>query len=94
MQLKDVLRDKLLIPEARLFRRSTARRTIRYSVQDSRNEAPSVFGLRIVQSLVLPAGKRRMIYVRSYTTGETISGVFKYPFYKARTDDKEELLQE
>ena len=48
VQLEDVLREKLLIPEARLFRQSTARRTIRYSVQDSGDEAPSVFGLKAI----------------------------------------------
>jgi hypothetical protein len=94
VQLEDVLRDKLLIPDARLFRRSTARRTIRYSVQDSGDEAPSVFGLRVIQNLVLPAGKRGVIYVRSYATGEIVSDALKCPFYKARADDKGELLQE
>jgi hypothetical protein len=44
--------------------------------------------------LVLPAGKRGVIYVRSYATGETISGALQCPFYKARADDKGELLQE
>lgn len=94
VQLEDVLRDKLLIPQARLFRRSTARRTIRYSVRDSGDEAPSVFGLQVVQELTLPAGKRGVIYVRSYTTGDVISGALKCPFYKARADDKGELLKE
>ena len=92
MQLKDVLREKLLIPEARLFRQSTARRTIRYSIQDSGNEAPSVFGLKVIQGLVLPAGKRGVIYVCSYIIGETISGILQYPFYKVRVDNKGELL--
>jgi superfamily II DNA helicase RecQ len=94
VQLEDILREKLLIPETRLFRRSTARRTIRYSVQDSGDEAPSVFGLKVIQGLVLPAGKRGVIYIRSYATGETISGALQCPFYKARADDKGELLQE
>jgi hypothetical protein len=94
VQLEDVLRDQLLIPKAQLFRRSTARRTIRYNVQDSGDEAPSVFGLKVIQSLVLPAGKRGVIYVRSYATGEMISGALKCPFYKARADDKGELLRE
>ena len=35
-----------------------------------------------------------MIYVRNYTTGETISGTLQCPFYKARADNKGELLQE
>lgn len=94
VQLEDVLREKLLIPEARLFRRSTARRTIRYSVQDSGDEAPSAFGLKVIQRLVLPAGKRGVVYVRSYATGGAVSGALTCPFYKARADDKGELLQE
>jgi len=55
VQLKNILRNKFLIPEARLFRWSTACHTIRYSVQDSGEEAPFVFGLRVIQSLVLLA---------------------------------------
>jgi hypothetical protein len=35
-----------------------------------------------------------VIYVRSYATGETVSGALKCPFYKARADNKGELLQE
>jgi len=35
-----------------------------------------------------------MIYIRNYTTGETISGTLQCPFYKARADNKGELLQE
>ena len=35
-----------------------------------------------------------MIYIRSYITGETISGALQCPFYKARADNKGELLQE
>ena len=81
-----------MIPEARLFRQSTARRTIRYSIQDSGNEALLVFGLKVIQDLVLPAGKRGVIYVRSYIIGETISGTLQCPFYKVRVDNKEELL--
>jgi hypothetical protein len=52
-----------------------------------------VFGLRVIQSLVLPAGKRGVIYVRSYATGEIIREAMQCPFYKARADDKGELLQ-
>jgi superfamily II DNA helicase RecQ len=73
MQLEDILQEKLLIPEAQLFRRSTTRYTIRYSVQDSRDKAPSVFRLKVIQGLVLLAGKRGVIYICSYATGEMIS---------------------
>jgi hypothetical protein len=48
MQLEDVLQEKLLIPEARLFRRSTIRHIIRYSIQDNRNEILSIFGLKAI----------------------------------------------
>jgi hypothetical protein len=48
VQLEDILQEKLLIPEARLFRRSTACRTIRYNVQNNRDETLSVFGLKVV----------------------------------------------
>jgi superfamily II DNA helicase RecQ len=94
VQLEDILQEKLLIPEARLFRQSTVHCTIRYSIQDSGDEILSVFGLKVIQGLVLPAGKRGVIYVRSYTTGETISGALQCPFYKTRADNKGELLQE
>ena len=94
VQLEDVLRDKLLIPNAWLFRRSTARRTIRYSVQDSGDEAPSVFRLKVIQGLVLLARKRGVIYVQSYATREMTSGALECPFYKARADEKGELLRE
>ena len=81
VQVEDVLRERLLIPDARLFRRSTARRTIRYSVQDSGGyEAPLRFELQVIESLVSPAGKRGVIYVRSYATGETISGALGVHF--------------
>jgi superfamily II DNA helicase RecQ len=92
VQLEDVLREKLLIPETRLFRQSIIHYTIRYSIQDSGNEILSVFGLKVIQDLVLPVGKWGVIYIRSYVTGETISGALQCPFYKAQADNKGELL--
>ena len=38
VQLEDILCERLCIPNAIIFQRSTARRTIRYSVVDSSNE--------------------------------------------------------
>jgi hypothetical protein len=35
-----------------------------------------------------------VVYVRSYATGGTVSGALTCPFYKARADDKGELLHE
>lgn len=92
-ELEEVLRDRLLIPSAKLFRRSTARRTIRYGVRDCRDEAPSVFGIRLVQKLVLPSHKRGVVYVRSYQAGEVVSSALKCPFYRARAEQKGEVLQ-
>jgi superfamily II DNA helicase RecQ len=40
--LEEVLREQLYIDNAVIFRRGTARRTIRYRVMDSKSEAPSV----------------------------------------------------
>ena len=42
VDLEEVLRERLCIDNAVIFRRSTARRTIRYQVIDSKEEAPLV----------------------------------------------------
>jgi superfamily II DNA or RNA helicase len=94
VELEDVLRERLSIDHAVVFRRSTARRTIRYRVKDSGDEAPSVAATEFVQQLQLPKGKRGVIYVRSYATGNVTSTAIQCPFYKARADDKGELLQQ
>jgi len=94
VELEEVLRERLSIDNAIIFRRSTARRTIRYQVIDSKEEAPSVVATQIVQGLQLPKGKRGVIYVQSYTTGAIISKALDCPFYKARVDDKGAVLQE
>jgi len=94
VQLEPVLKERLSIDNAVVFRRSTARRTIRYQVIDSREEPPSVVGTKFVQQLSLPTGKRGVVYVRSYTTGTIISTALQCPFYKACADDKGALLQE
>lgn len=91
--LERVLRANLLLPQAQLFRRSTIRRTIRYQVINSQDQPPSTVALQVVQPLPLPAGKRGVIYVRSYATGTAISDALQCPFYKARDEDKGELLR-
>jgi superfamily II DNA helicase RecQ len=92
IELEYTLRDRLLIPDAYLFRRPTTRRTIRYRVHDSKNEAPSEVATKIIKQITLPSGARGVIYVRSYITGDKISAELKCPFYKARADEKSELL--
>lgn len=93
VELEEILRDRLCIPQAQLFRRSTAWRTIQYSVQDSGNEAPSVVAQRLIQ--ILPLGRKRgVIYVRSYATGQVVSAALNCPFYKARAQQKGELLEQ
>jgi superfamily II DNA helicase RecQ len=94
VQLEGVLQERLCIPNAMIFRRSTARRTIRYQVVDSGKEAPLVVATRFVQELQLPSGKRGVVYVRSYATGQIISTALQCPFYKASADNKGALLQE
>jgi superfamily II DNA helicase RecQ len=94
VELEDVLRERLSIDHAVVFRRSTARRTIRYRVKDSRDKAPSVAATEFVQQLQLPKGKRGVIYIRSYATGNVTSTAIQCPFYKAQADDKGELLQQ
>jgi superfamily II DNA helicase RecQ len=94
VELEDVLRERLCIDNAMIFRRSTARQTIRYRVINSKEEAPSVMAMRIVQGLQLPKNKRGVVYVRSYTTGKIMSEALDCPFYKARADDKGAVLQE
>ena len=94
VELEDVLRERLSIPNAVIFRRSTMRRTIRYQVMDSAHEAPSVVATRFVQQLQLPRQKRGVVYVRSYTTGKVMSEALDCPFYKAKADDKGVILQE
>lgn len=92
--LEDLLRDQLLIPHAQIFRRPTARRSIRYRVNDSKDEPASEIGVKIVRELSLAAGKRGVIYVRSYGTGDKIREVLQCPFYKARADHKSQVLQD
>ena len=94
VELEDVLRERLCIPNAVVFRRSSARPTIRYWVIDSGGEEPaSAAATRFVQGVRLPPGKRGVVYVRSYVTGRVVSEALDCPFYRARADQKGELLR-
>ncbi|OBT44377.1 hypothetical protein VE00_07063 [Pseudogymnoascus sp. WSF 3629] len=92
--LEDVLKERLCIENAMIFRRNTARKTIRYQVRDSKDEAPSEIAIKYVQQVTLSAGSRGVIYVRSYDTGGFISKELKCPFYRAKADDKGAVLQQ
>jgi hypothetical protein len=92
--LEHVLRERLCILNAVIFRRSTARRTIQYRVVDSGNELASTIATQLVQQLELPSQKRGVVYVRSYATGHIMSEALQCPFYKATANDKGEILQE
>ena len=52
--LEGILRERLSIPNAVIFRRSTMRRTIRYQVMDSKNKSTSTMATQLVQQLQLP----------------------------------------
>jgi superfamily II DNA helicase RecQ len=94
VSLEHVLRERLLIPGALLFRRSTMRPTIRYQVLDSRDVSPIEYTKGLIPSLPLPPAKRGVIYVRSYIAGEALQEAFGFPFYKAKSEEKAEVLQE
>ena len=56
---------------------------------------PSKAGIEVVRKLgPFPEGKRGVVYVRSYTTGEMVSQELDCPFYKATADQKSEVLEE
>jgi len=93
VKLEGKLREQLLIPDAILFRRNTVRATIQYKVVDSQDEMPSKRAIAFVRQLpTFPKGKRGVIYVRSYMTGEAISKELDCPFYKATAEQKSQLL--
>ncbi|KAH8800934.1 P-loop containing nucleoside triphosphate hydrolase protein [Xylogone sp. PMI_703] len=95
VDLEWILREQLSIEGAVLFRRHTARRTIRYRVIDSKNEPPFEVGIRVVQQLGEFSGNQGgIIYVRSYAVGEKVQEILGCPFYKATAEDKGEMLQQ
>ena len=59
VQLEEVLKERLCIPKAVVFQRSTARRTIRYRVMDSRYKAVTKEAVEFIKQLpALPQGKK------------------------------------
>lgn len=94
LALEGVLRERLSIPNAVIFQRSIARRTIQYQVVDNGNELASTMATQFVQQLELPSQKKGVVYVRSYATGDTMSEALGCPFYKATADDKAKVLEE
>lgn len=94
VQLEDVLKERLCIENALIFRRSTARRTIRYRVKDTDKEAPSEVAIKYVQKMELSRGQRGVIYVRSYETGGVIKTALECPLYHARVEEKGAILKE
>lgn len=94
VELEQLLREQLLIPKAQLFGRPTARRSMQYTVHDGKDEPPWEVGVKVMQGLRLRPGKRGVVYVRSYGTGDKIGGDLQWPFSKARADSKSQVLQD
>lgn len=91
--LEGQLRKQLMLPETAIFRRSTMRPRIRYSVVNSRTVAPMKIVVEMVKQRPLASGKKGVIYVRTYHVGEVVSTELNCPFYKATAVDKSETLQ-
>ena len=94
IDLEDVLKERLCIDNANIFRRSTARKTIRYQVKDSKDQVPLEVAIKYTQQSRLRQGQRGVIYVRSYETGGVVSQALECPFYRARAEAKGEVLQQ
>lgn len=92
--LEGLLKERLCIDNAQIFRRNTARKTIRYQVQDSQDQVPSEIAIKHVQKIQLRPNQRGIIYVRSYNIGGVISSKLKCSFYRAKADEKGEVLQQ
>jgi superfamily II DNA helicase RecQ len=94
VDLEWVLRNQLSIEGAVLFRRPTARRFIRYRVVDSEGMTVLEKGIEVIQRIgPLNDGARGVIYVRSYQMDEEVSEILDCPFYKATTQNKDEILK-
>ena len=91
--LEPVLRANLLLEYAQLYRQSTRRPTIRYRVIECPQDAWDV-AEPLIRGLPLPPGSRGVIYVRSYTQGESVAEEMDCPFYKATATDKQALLEQ
>jgi hypothetical protein len=73
VRLEKKFRQQLLLPDALLFRYSTVRPQIQYHVIDSQDQPPCIVGLEIVRQIgLLLNGKRGVIYVRTYSTGDFV----------------------
>jgi hypothetical protein len=95
VELEHVLRRQLCIENAKIFRQSTTRKTIRYQVRDSGKQPLLPQVVKFIEEVgPLASGKRGVVYVRSYQAGNKLSAELECPFYRARADDKGELLKE
>lgn len=94
VSLEYVLRERLLIQHASLFRRSTMRWTMRYRVIDVGDILPVKYAYDLIPSLPLPPAKRGVIYVQSYAAGKALQEAFGFPFYNARSKEKAQVLRE
>src|SRR5271156_2957757 len=92
--LEPVLRANLLLKHAQIYRQSTMRPTIRYRVVDCDQEGLWEVAKPLIRRLPLPPASRGVIYVRSYTQGESVAEEMDCPFYKATATDKQELLEQ
>jgi superfamily II DNA helicase RecQ len=91
--LEPVLRANLLLEYTQLYRRSTIRPTIRYRVLECPQDLWDI-AEPLIRILPLPPGLRGVVYVRSYTQGESIAEEIDWPFYKVTATNKHELLTE
>ena len=93
VRLEGKFRQQLLLLDALLFRCSTVRLQIQYQVINSQDRTPSTVRLEIVRQIgPLPSGKRGVIYVRTYSTGNVVQDKLQCPFYKAHLDQKSKIL--
>ncbi len=51
-------------------------------------------GIEFVKKLRLPSQKCGIVYVRSYAAGKVVSEALRCRFYKARANDKGEILRQ
>jgi len=90
--LEHILRERLCIPKAIIFRRPIWRRTIRYRVIDTGAESAMEAAFAFIESVQLQPSQRGIIYVRSYRMGQAVSEALGFPFYKAKAYDKAAVL--
>jgi superfamily II DNA helicase RecQ len=93
IQLEPVLQANLLLESAQIYRQSTMRPTIRYQVLGCGGDIWET-AEPLIRGLPLPPGSRGVIYVRSYSQGESVAEEMGCPFYKTNASDKQELLSQ